>query len=102
MAMAQNVHIQARKPAIKPHVKSVLASFKYIARLSLINREKMSVKPNILPLLPRLISSSLRLLSLIQALPNNPGEYHIPPTATAERPATSTASQLIVPMYIIV
>src|SRR5262245_7925435 len=105
--MAQKVQIPARKPAVAPHVMSTLGtqsagqlpdgSARNIPRLAAINKEKIKVQPKIFPVLPFLISSSVRLLSFIQALPNKPGEYQIPPTTKDEMPATSTANQLIVP-----
>ena len=95
MAIAQNVHTPARKPAVAPHARSVFASARNIARFTAISKEKKAVKPNIFPLLPYFICSSVRLLSVIQALPKNVREYHMPPTANAERPATKTAGQLI-------
>src|SRR3569833_3854075 len=98
MAMAQNVQIPARKPAVEPQVISVIwpgLSARNMARFTAINRENIAVKPNTLAGLPFFISSSVSLLSIIQALPKMPREYHIPPTANAEIPATITASQLI-------
>src|SRR5436189_5917628 len=91
VAIAQNVQIQARKPAVIPQVISVFCaqsagqpageSARNMARLMAINTEKTNVNPKILPLLLFFISSSLRLFSLIQAFPKSPGEYQIPPIA---------------------
>src|SRR6185503_2058963 len=95
MAMAEKVQIPARKPASAPQAAVVLASARNIARLTAINSEKNAVKPNILPLLPDLISSSVSLLSAIQALPKTGRAYQRPPTINEDRPAATTASQLI-------
>src|SRR5437667_10316986 len=104
MAIAQNVQMPARKPAVAPHVISGAAAHsggqvdgtaRNIARLAAIIREKIAVNPKIFPLLPFFISSSVRLFSFIHAFPNKPGEYQIPPTTKDEIPATNTASQLI-------
>src|ERR1044072_7133120 len=97
MAMAQNVHIPAKKPAMAPQVISALAAHcggqsagvaKNIARFTDISSEKISVKPKIFPLLPPfLICSSVKLLSFIQAFPKSPGEYQMPPTTNDDIPA---------------
>src|SRR5262249_38595732 len=113
MAMAQNVQIPARKPAVAPQAISVFGmhfatqsaqegegSARNMPRLAAINREKINVHPNILPLFPPFTSLSLRLLLFIQALPNRPGEYQIPPTTNEETPATNMASQFNVPISI--
>src|ERR1044072_6552802 len=99
MAMAQNVQMPAKKPAKAPHVRSAWAAHcggqsagvaKNMARFTDINSEKISVKPKIFPLLPPfLICSSVKLLSFIQARPNSPGEYQMPPTTNDEIPATN-------------
>src|SRR5690349_10316152 len=113
MAMAQNVHMPAKKPAVAPQARSVFiphptgqvagGSTRNMPRLAAITSEKIKVKPKIFPLLPPVfICSSVRLLSFIQAFPNKPGEYHIPPTTKEEMPATKTASQLIVLKSIII
>jgi sensor histidine kinase YesM len=44
----------------------------------------------------------VKLLSFIQAFPNKPGEYQMPPTTKEDMPATKTASQLIVLKSIII
>src|SRR5579863_5064398 len=95
MAIALNVQMPARKPASAPQAAVVFASARNMARFTAINSEKNAVKPNIFPLLPDLISSSVSLLSVIQALPKTGLAYQMPPTANEERPATSTAGQLI-------
>src|SRR5688572_28751900 len=113
MAMAQKVHMPAKKPAMVPHCISVftaqpsgqvaVGSERNMPRLTAISKEKIKVKPKILPLLPPfLICSSVKPLSFIQAFPKRPGEYQMPPTANAETPATKTASQLIEPTSIII
>lgn len=106
MAIAQNVQIPARNPAVAPHARSVLitqsegqvdfGSTRNIPRLAAIKREKTNVHPKIFDELPFLTSASVNPLSFIHALPNKPGEYQIPPTTKEEMPATNTASQLIV------
>src|ERR1041385_951229 len=101
IAIAQKVHMPARKPAVAPHDALVFASARNMARLIAITSEKIAVKPNILPLLPCFICSSDKLLSIIHALPKSWREYQIPPTAKAESPATITASQLIREKFIV-
>src|SRR5258705_2742023 len=111
MAMAQKVQMPAKNPPPVPQAISVFiphpaghvdgGSTRNIPRLAAITKEKINVHPNIFPLLPFFTSSSVRLLSFIQALPNKPGEYHIPPTTKEDMPATRTASQLIEPGSII-
>src|ERR1700748_116040 len=101
MAMAQNVQIPARKPAVVPQARFVLASAKNIARFTAIINENKAAKPKVRPLLLAAICSAVKLLSFIQAVPNNAGEYQMPPKAKAEMPATITASQLIVEMSMI-
>src|SRR3982751_3833111 len=94
IAIPQKIQTPANNPYNKPVFKSrpgVL--LKNIPRLTAITNESKIDKPNIFPLLPCLMSSSVRLVSLIHALPNRAGEYQIPPTTKAEIPAASTASQ---------
>src|SRR4051812_39190560 len=95
MAMAENVHIPASSPASAPQVTVVSAGLRNIARLADISNENTAVKPNILPLLLFCVSSMVRLLAAIQAVPNTLGEYQRPPTINADRAATTTAGQLI-------
>ena len=113
MAMAQKVHMPARKPAVAPHATSTFGtqsagqveggSAKNMARLAAITNENMAVAPKIFPLLPpALICSSVKLLSFIHAFPKRFGEYQMPPMINAEMPATNTASQLIDPKSIII
>lgn len=103
--MAQKVQMPAKKPAMAPqaisgfgeHSEGQLTGVaRNMARLTAINKEKISVKLKIFPLFPPfLICSSVKWLSFIQAFPNKPGEYHTPPTTKEEIPATSTAHQFI-------
>src|ERR1700757_1155493 len=95
MAMAQKVQMPARKPASAPQAAVVFASARNMARLTAISSEKNAVKPNVLAILPDLMSSSVSLLSVIQALPKTGRAYQMPPTTKDDRPAATTASQLI-------
>src|ERR1041384_8111069 len=52
-------------------------------------------RPKILAMLPFLSCSSVRPVSRCQALPNNTGEYHRPPSTKLDTAATTTAIQLI-------
>src|SRR3569833_272702 len=95
MAMAQKVQIPARKPASAPQAAVVFASARNIARLTAMMSEKKAVKPKVLPMLPDLSCSSVSLLSAIQAFAKRAYEYQMPPTKKADRPASTTASQLM-------
>src|ERR1700760_2385311 len=101
MAMAEKVQIPARKPAVVPQARSVLASARNMPRFAAITREKIAVKPKILPFFPAWICSVVKLLSIIQALPKSAFEYQRPPTIKAEMPATTIASQLMLEKFIV-
>ena len=95
VAMAQNVHIPAKKPAVAPHEVVVVGSAKKAARLAAAINENIAVNPKVFAMFDFSICSWLRLLSFIQAVPNTEGLYHKPPIAKLDMAATNTAGQLI-------
>ena len=101
MAIAANVQIPARNPAVAPQLVVVVGVAKNAARFADDIRENTAVKPNILALLPFFMSSSVSLLSVIQAVPKTFGLYQIPPIAKEDRAATTTAGQLIKAGFIV-
>jgi hypothetical protein len=94
IAIAQKANSPVWKPMAIPLCTSVWEPDKNSARLAAIINEKINVKPNIFPLLPDLIWSSVKLPSVIQAFPKSGREYQIPPSTKADKAAATTASQL--------
>ncbi len=86
----------ARKPAIAPQPAEVSASFKNIARLKAMTREKMKVNPKIFGMLAFFRSSSEKLFSFIQAFPKIKLEYQSPPIRKFDNAATTIANQFSV------
>src|SRR3712207_760429 len=72
-----------------------------MAGLAAITSERINDQPKIFALLPAWTSATVRLFSVIQALPKRAGEYHMPPNTKAETAAANTAIQLTVLMSII-
>src|SRR5688572_20786484 len=96
MAIPQKTHTPANKPYTNPIIISISGVFKNIARLAAIISERINVQPKIFTLLLLSTSATVRLLSVIQALPKTTGEYHKPPNIKEEIAAASTTSQLTV------
>src|ERR1700722_18000313 len=84
----------ARNPAVAPHAALVLGSARKAARFADIMSAKIKERPKIFAMLLLARSSPVKLLTDIQARPNNAGEYQSPPSTKVETAADRTASQL--------
>src|SRR5690242_6471598 len=83
-----------------PMVRPISGVLRNMARFTAMMRVKISDQPKIFALLPACTSSTVRLFSVIQALPKSAGLYQTPPSIKAEIAAARTASQFTVLMSI--
>src|SRR5690349_4926193 len=84
----------AEKPTPAPKANEGRGPRK-LAKFQEASSARINERPKILAMLPCLSCSSVSPVSRCQALPNNTGEYHKPPSTKLATPATRTAIQLI-------